>query len=216
MKEMNQLLSQALAENHLDLSSKVQAQLISYLELLISWNRVFNLTTITTPREMVYLHIIDSLSVAPYLKGERFLDVGSGAGLPGIPLAIINSNQKWVLLDKNIKKIRFLTQVIAELKLPHVEVVHSRALDFQSDFCFDSILSRALGTIRMFIEETAHLLCPGGMLIAMKGKYPTKELQGLATHYQVRIMPIKIIGMQIERHAVLLNRKNDLWEKSLR
>src|SRR5690242_6572546 len=122
---IKKLLKTVLEENQLSLPESDQAKLVRYLELMLTWNRVFNLTTITEPKDMVYLHIVDSLVVQPYLQGTRFLDVGTGAGLPGIPLAIINSDKQWVLLDKNSKKTRFLTQTIAELELANVQVVHS-------------------------------------------------------------------------------------------
>jgi 16S rRNA (guanine527-N7)-methyltransferase len=171
-------------------------------------NRVFNLTTITDAREMVYLHLIDSLVVMPFLQGSRLLDVGSGAGLPGIPLAIINPDQHWVLLDKNIKKTRFLTQAIAELELTNVQVMYSRCEDFHPAQLFDSILSRAFGTIPLFAETTRHLLCSDGKLIAMKGKYPEEELHSIPDHYVIQdVTRLDIQGIKIERHIVRLFRQ---------
>jgi 16S rRNA (guanine527-N7)-methyltransferase len=122
----NQQLQTALKKNSLALSDHEQQQLLTFLELIKRWNKVFNLTAITNTEDMIYLHLIDSLVIQPYLKGQRMLDVGTGAGLPGIPLAIIQPAQHWVLLDKNSKKTRFLTQVIAELGLKNVEPIHSR------------------------------------------------------------------------------------------
>ena len=143
---MQRLLTQALKENNLIISDAAQQQLLNYLALLQQWNKVFNLTAITDPREMVYLHIIDSLAIQPFLNGKRFLDVGSGAGLPGIPLAIIHPDQHWVLLDKNNKKTRFITQACAELRLTNVEAVHARCEDFKPTQCFDNIVARAFAT----------------------------------------------------------------------
>jgi 16S rRNA (guanine527-N7)-methyltransferase len=183
----------------------MQEQLVQYLELILTWNRVINLTSITEPHDMVYLHIIDSLSVSPYLHGKHMLDVGTGAGLPGIPLAIMNPEQHWVLLDKNSKKTRFLTQAIAELKLNAVTAVHSRSEDFKPSHCFDSILSRAFGTIRLFAETTGHLLCPNGKLIAMKGKYPEEEINDIPKSFIVEdITRLELNGMDVERHIVRL------------
>jgi 16S rRNA (guanine527-N7)-methyltransferase len=208
MPEMNKLLVSALKENNMSVPAAEQQKLVSYLALMLKWNKVFNLTSITDPRDMVYLHIIDSLAVNPFLHGKRLLDVGTGAGLPGIPLAIMNPDQHWVLLDKNSKKTRFLTQTAAELKLTNVEAVHSRSEDFHTSHCFDSILSRALGTIHMFAESTRHLLCPDGMLIAMKGKYPQEELDDLPVNFTVKdITRLDIKGMDIERHIVRINKR---------
>lgn len=209
LKNIEALLKHALLENHLSLADQMQQKLIHYLELMQTWNRVFNLTTITEPRDMVYLHLIDSLVVLPYLHGSRLLDVGTGAGLPGIPLAIVNPNQQWVLLDKNNKKTRFLTQAIAELGLTNVQVVHSRSEDFHPTQCFDSILSRAFGTMQMFAETTGHLLCPNGKLIAMKGKYPEDEINNIPDHFHMQdIARLDIQGITIERHIVSLMLKN--------
>ncbi|MBX3708372.1 MAG: 16S rRNA (guanine(527)-N(7))-methyltransferase RsmG [Gammaproteobacteria bacterium] len=202
---IDELLKKALQENGLNIDDAAQQKLIHYLEQIQAWNRVFNLTTITQPREMVYLHLIDSLAVQPYLVGQRMLDVGTGAGLPGIPLAIANPNQHWTLLDKNSKKTRFLTQMIAELTLPNVQVIHSRSEAFHPTQCFDSILSRAFGTLQLFAETTGHLLCPSGKLIAMKGKFPQDELAHTLEHFQVQdVTRVEIKGIDIERHIVRL------------
>lgn len=202
------LLKQPLKNNRLDLPGSTIAQLAKYLDLLQTWNRAFNLTAITDPREMVYLHIIDSLSVAPYLHGARMLDVGSGAGLPGIPLALLHPKHHWVLLDKNSKKTRFQTQAIAELGLKNVEAVHNRCEDFHPDACFDSILSRAFGTLRMFVETTEHLLCTNGIFIAMKGKYPKEELNDLPSRFLTRnVTRLALQGIDAERHIVCISKE---------
>jgi 16S rRNA (guanine527-N7)-methyltransferase len=202
---MKELLINAARDNQLTLSSEAIDKLVRYLELLQTWNRVFNLTSITEPREMVYLHIIDSLLTAPHLNGSRFLDVGSGAGLPGIPLAILHPEQQWVLLDKNNKKTRFMTQAIAELGLTNAQAVHSRAEDFHPSDCFDGILSRAYATLALFIKTTRHLICKNGTFIAMKGKYPHEEiaeLEGLAG--DTKITPLAMKGMTLDRHIVCI------------
>lgn len=210
MNKYTELLQQAVAQNKLVLHPEQTEKLIHYLALLQTWNRVFNLTTITDPRDMVYLHLIDSLLVQPFLHGNRMLDIGSGAGLPGIPLAIMNPAQEWFLLDKNNKKTRFLTQAAAELGLKNVSVAHNRGEDFHPNLCFDSILSRAFGTLRMFTETTKHLLCPNGILIAMKGKYPEEELADMPDNFIIQaITPVKIQGVTVDRHIVCLQAKNN-------
>lgn len=207
MADFALLLGRALEQNGIAVANPIQAQLVRYLELIQKWNRVFNLTTITEPREMVYLHLVDSLIISPHLYGERLLDVGTGAGLPGIPLALINPNQQWTLLDKNSKKTRFLTQVCAELGLNNVNIAHGRCEDFQPEHCFDSILSRAFSSIGSFVQVTEHLLKPDGMFIAMKGKYPDDELAAIPSTVHIKdILPITIKGMNVERHVVRLIR----------
>lgn len=209
MSTLQKYLSQALQENALVIDTHAQEKLIHYLNLLQTWNRVFNLTTITEPREMVYLHLIDSLVVQPFLMGEHFLDVGSGAGLPGIPLAILNPDQQWTVLDKNSKKTRFLTQAVAELKLSNVEVVHKRSEEFHPEQGFDSILSRALATIRVFVETTEHLLRPNGSFLAMKGRYPQEELDEVPDRFIVNeVARLDVKGIDIERHIVSLRMKH--------
>ncbi|HTM63905.1 MAG TPA: 16S rRNA (guanine(527)-N(7))-methyltransferase RsmG [Gammaproteobacteria bacterium] len=202
---MRDLLITALNENDIVLPEIAIDKLIHYLEIMQSWNKVFNLTSITEPREMVYLHIVDSLLTAPFLTGNKFLDVGSGAGLPGIPLAIMHPEHKWILLDKNNKKTRFMTQAIAELNLTNASAVQNRAEDFHPDACFDSILSRAYATLALFVKTTRHLICKNGTFIAMKGKYPHDELQELAgLTGEAKVFPIKMQGMTLERNIVCI------------
>lgn len=195
----------ALTQNHLQLDATAISLLQRYLELMLKWNNTYNLTAITDPREMIYLHLIDSLIIAPYVKGTQCLDLGTGAGLPGIPLAIIHPNQQWTLVDKNSKKTRFLTQAVAELGLKNVQVVHFRGEEFHPAHGFDNILSRAFGSLRLFVETTSHLLNPDGELIAMKGKYPDDELADLPAKVSVQsVQRIDINGIDIERHLVCL------------
>lgn len=209
MTTIDHLLTVALEENDIVLSHTMKEQILFYLDLLKTWNRVHNLTAIIEPRDMVYLHVIDSLTANPYLQGSRMLDVGTGGGLPGIPLAILDPGKEWVLLDKNSKKIRFLNQVIAELNLTNVTAIHSRIENFHPSECFDTILSRALGTLRMFVELAQHLLCPDGILVAMKGKYPEAELLDLPDAFEVKqIIEIHIKGIDIARHLVCLRKKS--------
>ncbi len=201
------LLMKALTENQLSLDELKLEQLGQYLTLIDKWNRVFNLTAITDMREMVYLHLIDSLLISPYLQGSRLLDVGSGAGLPGLPLAIMHPQQQWTVMDKNNKKTRFMTQAVAELALKNVEVVHARAEEFHPEQGFDTIVSRAFGSLRLFAESTAHLLAANGMLLAMKGRYPSDELNDLPEYVRVDdIVRLTMAGMDAERHVIRLRK----------
>jgi 16S rRNA (guanine527-N7)-methyltransferase len=205
---MKDLLECSLQENQISLTLSQKQQLLQFLDLLQKWNQIFNLTAIHSAKEMVYLHLIDSLIIQPTLKGQRFLDVGTGGGFPGIPLAIVNPQQHWTLLDKNSKKTRFLTQVVAECELKNVEIAQARCEDFQAPQCFDSILSRAFGTLKLFANSTAHLLCKNGQLLAMKGKVPDEEIQELPKHFTVTaIHRLMIKGMPIERHIIQLQKE---------
>jgi 16S rRNA (guanine527-N7)-methyltransferase len=154
---------------------EVVEKLEQYLALITKWNKVTNLTSIDNPEQMVVLHLLDSLSIQPYLSGHRILDVGSGAGLPGIPLALINQDKDFILLDSNGKKTRFMVQAAIELGIRNIEVVHSRAQDFQGEF--DHVVCRAFAGTDDFVKTCSHLLAPGGTLLAMKG--PAESAAGV-------------------------------------
>jgi 16S rRNA (guanine527-N7)-methyltransferase len=206
---LNELLATALQENGYSFSPATQQQFIHFLDLLQQWNRVFNLTALDSPQQLVYLHILDSLSISPHLQGQRMLDVGSGGGLPGLPLAIANPQQNWVLLDKTQKKTRFLVQVVAALGLKNVTVVCARCEAFRSATGFDSIVSRAFGTIALLLTSTQHLIRPEGQFLAMKGNYPEQELTELPTDFAVSsIEKLRIYGLDAARHLVRLKRKD--------
>ncbi len=210
MNAFQSILKQALSDNAITLDDGTQEKLVHYLELMQAWNRVFNLTNITHPREMVLLHIIDSLLVAPFLQGDQLLDVGTGAGLPGIPLALIHPQQHWLLLDKNNKKTRFLTQVVAELHLANVNVVQARTEEFHPAKCFDTIISRAFSSLQMFVSSTQHLLCTNGKWLAMKGKYPDEEIRDISSAFVVESSKKLVIkGMDVERHLISLIRNKE-------
>lgn len=160
-------------------------QLETYVDLLIKWNKTYNLTAIKTPDDILPLHLFDSLAVAPYLKGNHFLDVGSGGGLPGIPLAILQPDRKFTLLDTVGKKTRFMQQAVIELKLPNVSVVQARVESWSPEKPFDAIISRAFSSVHDFVTLTAKHLQPQGSLYAMKGRYPKDELMTLPQGYCV-------------------------------
>lgn len=198
-----QLLQQALTQNNFSVTDQIQQRLLQYLELLQKWNRVFNLTSIDKMPDMIFLHVIDSLVISPFLHGVRILDVGTGAGLPGIPLALTHPEKQFFLLDSNSKKTRFLTQVVHELHISNVEVIHSRVENFHPSGCFDSILSRAFATLKNMLTQTRHLLCRNGQFLAMKGVYPEHEIQEIIEEYQVLATHrLRIIGLEVERHLV--------------
>lgn len=198
-------LHQQLLKNNYALSKTCEEQFIHYLDLMSRWNKISNLTSILDPHEMVMLHILDSLSIAPFLQGNRILDVGTGAGLPGIPLAIMQPEKKFTLLDSNSKKTRFLTQVMLELKLNNVEIIHSRCEDFQPNTLFDCILSRAFASLAVMLEVTQHLIAQSGTFLAMKGVYPEAELKELPQGFKLlAVHKLVIHGLDAERHLVCL------------
>lgn len=200
-------LSQALLFNHYAFDQTCQEKLWAYIELLQKWNRVYNLTAIHDPEKIVQLHILDSLSVRAYLQGNRILDVGSGAGLPGIPLALTCPDKTFTLLDSNSKKTRFLTQVVCELGLKNVTVVHDRAENFHPDQCFDNIVTRAFAALTDMLLHTEHLLCPAGVFLAMKGIYPESEIQEMPAHFKlIAVHELIIKGLDAKRHLVCIGK----------
>lgn len=205
---VQKLLSEALTKNAYHFPETIEAKFVEYLALLDRWNQVFNLTAIRDPEDMVWLHILDSLSISPYLQGSRMIDVGTGAGLPGIPLALAHSDKQFVLLDSNSKKTRFLTQTLLALQIKNVEVVHARCEDFNPEVGFDSILSRAFSSIQVMLSKTQHLLAQDGRFLAMKGVYPAQEIKEIPAGFTLlESHKLKIKGLAAERHVICIEKK---------
>lgn len=203
---MEKSLEEGLKKLELPLPKAAQSDLISYLHLLSKWNRAFNLTAIRDPEEMVVRHLLDSLSILPYLHGKRILDLGAGAGLPGIPLAVAQPERGFVLLDSNRKKCSFLTQAVTTLNLTNVEVVCQRAEVYRPKQRFDTIVARAYGTLSDMITTSQHLCCKGGILLAMKGRYPAEELSAIKE--EAEVIPLTVPGLEEKRHLVCVRVEN--------
>ena len=181
---------------------EVVEKLEQYLALITKWNKVTNLTSIDNPEQMVVIHLLDSLSIQPYLSGHRILDVGSGAGLPGIPLALINQDKDFILLDSNGKKTRFMVQAAIELGIRNIEVVQSRVQDFQGEF--DHVVCRAFTGTDDFVKTCSHLLAPGGTLLAMKG--PAESAVTRPPGFKQSIHQLQVPYMPSERYLIEIGR----------
>jgi 16S rRNA (guanine527-N7)-methyltransferase len=195
----------------IELTARQQELLLAYLALLIKWNKAYNLTAVRDPDEMVSRHLLDSLSVVPYVAeaGDNWLDVGSGGGMPGIPLAILFPERHFTLLDSNGKKTRFLTQVKLELRLSNMEVVHSRVEAFTPAQPFSGICSRAFSSLADFVGWTRHLGNGETRWLAMKGLQPDDELQVLPQDFRLeRTYVLKVPGCQGQRHLLILRRNS--------
>lgn len=180
-------------------------RLVQFIQLLNKWNAAYNLTSVRDMKSMVTRHIMDSLVILPYLHGHRVLDVGSGAGLPGIPLALLNPDRQFTLLDSNSKKTRFMQQAVNELGLDNVTVVTDRIEQFAGQRLFDTIVARAFSSIDKLLTGVQQLLTADSIVLAMKGIYPLAELEAVPAGFHVeRIEPLQVPGLDAERHVAVI------------
>lgn len=201
----DQQLAAGIAALDLALPAGAEEKLLAYLALLDKWNRVYNLTAVRDVERMVSHHLLDSLAVLPYLQGETLLDVGSGGGLPGIPLAIARPALQVTLIDSIAKKTAFLLQAKAELGLANVSVVTGRVEDHKPEAPFDLITSRAFADLREFVTLTRHLLKPDGHWLALKGLYPHEEIALLPSDVKVSADHALVVpGLEAHRHLIVL------------
>ncbi len=198
------LLESGLNELGLSIALDKINALMAFLELMEKWNKTYNLTAIRTKEDMVILHILDSLAVLSFLQGSRVLDVGTGAGLPGVPLAIYKPEMKFVLLDSNAKKTRFVQQVVMELGLKNVHICHSRVEEYYDAEGFNCIVSRAFSSLQEMVEKTRHLMHENSLLLAMKGQKPDAELARLSM--PAEIIPLYVPGINAERCLVRIEK----------
>lgn len=203
--ELDRLLARGLEESGLQLGADARAQLLEYVALLVKWNRVYNLTSVRKPQDMLTRHILDSLVVLPHVKGPRILDVGTGAGLPGLVLAIARPEWQVVLLDSSNKKLRFVRQAITDLDLDNATVEHVRIEEYQPAQLFDTLISRAFSSLDEMHKHCARLAAPGGRILAMKGIYPLAEIESLPDRgVVVAAHALTVPGLDAQRHLLEL------------
>ncbi len=208
---IEQQLQQGFTAMHMTLPVQ---PFLQYLQLLSKWNRAYNLTAILDMETMVTRHIFDSLAIIPWLKGTRVLDVGSGAGLPGIPLALALPELHVTLLDSNGKKVRFLREIKRQLALDNIEIVQNRVESYRIGNPFDTVVSRAFSDLSQMVQWTAHVLHVDGIWLAMKGRIPEAELDQLQHSYHVA--SYQVPGIVGERCCVIIDNKlkEPSWQKS--
>lgn len=203
MKSLGIQLENGLAAMGLSINAPVQQKLLAYLALIYKWNKVHNLTAVREPAEMVTLHLLDSLAVLPHIQAERLLDVGSGAGLPGIPLALCLPQMRVTVLDSSHKKASFMRQAKAELGGDNLEVICGRVEQFKPVELYDVIISRAFSDLNQFTSLTRHLCKPDAQWLAMKGVHPYDELTQISIKPS-QIAPLHVAGLKAQRHLVFL------------
>jgi 16S rRNA (guanine527-N7)-methyltransferase len=207
-EELAAALDAGAAGLAIPLSASQRDALLALLAELVEWNGRFNLTAIRDPHEMVPKHLLDSLSIQPWLHGTRVADVGTGAGFPGLPLAIANPAMHFTLIESVGKKARFVEHVVDTLGLGNVEVVNARAEALKPDRRFDTVVCRAVGKLGEFVRVAGHLCARGGRLLAMKGQYPEAELGPLPRGWRLAgVHPLRVPGLDAQRHVVVLERE---------
>lgn len=195
-------LAGGLDEMEIGYGPEILSSLLEFRALLSKWNKTYNLTAIRDAEAMISHHLLDSLSVSPYLCGQRVLDVGTGPGLPGIPLSMLHTDKSFVLIDSNGKKARFVRQAVLELGLTNVEVVQNRVERFKNELLFDTIVTRAFAAMSGILSSSSHLLQKAGRILAMRGRLPDRETRypGLRS----TLIPIRVPGVHAERHILML------------
>ena len=202
---MKAKLENLLAQAEIQLTDLQKDQLIQLVQLLHKWNKAYNLTSVRDPQEMLVKHILDSIVVSPYLQGDRFIDVGTGPGLPGLPLAIINPTKQFVLLDSLGKRISFIRNAVRELGLTNVEPVLSRVEEYQPEQKFDGVLSRAFASLKDMTDWCHHLPKQDGYFYALKGIYHEDEVQELDKKFEVKdVITLHVTELVGERHLIFL------------
>lgn len=204
-------LDQGLAQLGEAPAPEARRQLLDFLRLLARWNTTFNLTAVRDPAQMVTRHLLDSLAILPYVRGPRVLDIGTGPGLPGIPLAIARPELAFTLLDAIAKKTQFVTQTIGALGLKNVEVVRTRVENYRPAQKFDTLVSRAFASMAEMLAAARHLCGPHGRFLAMKGAYPEEEMAAIPAEFVVQeVVTLTVPGLQAQRHLVILVPRSDV------
>ena len=209
-------LKSGAEELDVPLSDEAAQRMLRLLDELDDWNQRMNLTAIRDRPQQLTKHLLDSLSVVKHLHGSRVIDIGTGAGFPGLPLAIALPDMHFTLLDSTAKKLKFIDHVCALLAIANVETVHSRAESFHPRYRYDVVISRAVGVVDTFVKWAGHLCVGGGRLLAMKGRYPTDELAKLPSGWKLAaVHRLSVPGLDEERHLVEICRSHDKADSAL-
>ena len=206
-QRLNEILTSGLTKMNVAVTAHQQQQLIEFVCLMHKWNKAYNLTSVRDPEQMVVKHLLDSLSVAPSIDADHVIDVGTGPGLPGMPLAIINPQVNFTLLDSLGKRVRFMKQCAHELKLNNVTCVHSRVEEHQNPRPYAIVLSRAFASLKDMLHWCEHLVDSEGKFLALKGQFPQSEIDEVSSHFRVdSVTTLKVPDLVGERHLVTIRK----------
>lgn len=207
--ELLSVLKNSIKNSKLVVTEEQQLQLIRYVLMMHKWNKAYNLTSVRDPQQMVIKHIVDSIVVAPYLDKIHYIDVGTGPGLPGIPLAIMCPDKQFILLDSLGKRVRFMKQVAYELKIDNIEPVQSRVEDFVPNVKIDGVLSRAFASLKDMLHWCQHLVDSQGVFLALKGQLSADELECLPLEFILQeTIKLDVPGLEGERHIVKIKKQS--------
>lgn len=203
------VLQNSIKEVPVTISEQQQYQLIRYVQMMHKWNKAYNLTSVRNPEQMVIKHLVDSIVVAPHLPGDNYIDVGTGPGLPGIPLAILFPEKHFILLDSLGKRVRFMKQVAFDLGLKNIQPIQSRVEQYSPALRLDGVLSRAFASLKDMLHWCQHLVDSEGVFLALKGQYPDEELVQLPNEFSVQeSVELKVPGLQGERHLIKITKQD--------
>ena len=207
-EELLSLLQKSVNQLDIKVSEPQQQKLIAFVLMMDKWNKAYNLTSVRNPKDMVLKHLVDSIVIAPHLSGQVYIDVGTGPGLPGIPLAILHPELTFILLDSLGKRVRFMKQVAYELKIDNIQPVQSRVEDYQSSLVIDGVISRAFASLKDMLHWCQHLVDSSGLFLALKGQLPEEEISQLPAEYSVvDIIKLQVPGLEGDRHLVKIQKK---------
>ncbi|MFT4994458.1 MAG: 16S rRNA (guanine527-N7)-methyltransferase [Paraglaciecola sp.] len=201
------LLQHSLSQLDIAVTEQQQQKLIDYVLMMDKWNKAYNLTSVRDPKDMVLKHLVDSVVIAPHITGQVYIDVGTGPGLPGIPLAILHPDKTFILLDSLGKRVRFMKQVAYELKIANIQAVQSRVEDYQTTLAIDGVLSRAFASLKDMLHWCEHLVDSSGTFLALKGQLPEEEIRQLPAGYNlVDVIKLQVPDLEGDRHLIKIQK----------